>query len=251
MMRRSADVTSFREIDLPAYSDRFRQYVECIESRLGKRIRFLDLASDPSRQGKGTHADMGFCKECFPAVWVDGAQLKGAKSEEALLAHEVIHIELHMIEGFAGIECHNECVSQLQQKMIRFVHNMLEDFVVNTRLRAFGFDRSDDVEESLRDAFSPGTECLVPPWPGEGPREFCYALYFAGTHLNPWCESHHESRLREAYRRKYRKALERADEIIGIVESTPNILVPEGQWSALTKILAMFDLDKGIFRDDP
>lgn len=251
MMRRSADVTSFREIDLPAYSDHFWEYVERIETRLGKRIKWHNVADDRSREGRGTHVDIGFCKQKYPAVWVDRAQLKGEKSEQALLAHEVTHIELHMIEGYASVGCYKECVSELQQKMICFVHIMLEDLVVNTRLKEFGFDRSEDLEENLRVAFSPGTECLVPPWPREGPREFRYALYFAGTYLNPWCKSHHRNRLRQVYRRRYAEALEHADKMMDIVKSTRNVQKREGQWCALTKILAMFDLDRGVFPHDP
>jgi len=251
LTQRSPDVCSFREIDLPAYSDHFWDYVKRIESRLGKRIKWHNVADDRSPEGRRTHVDIGFCKQEYPAVWVDLAQLKGARNQEALLAHEVTHIELAMVEGYALVGYQEECVSKLQLDMVGAVHIMLTDLVANTRLKEFGFDRSEDLEDNLRVAFSPDAECFVPPWPREGPREFRHALYFAGTYLNPWCKSHHESRLREVYRRKHEKALERADEIIGVVKSTPKILEPEGQWSALTKILAMFDLDKGIFPHDP
>lgn len=250
-MRRSSDVYSFQDIDLPAYSDRFRRYIERIESRLGKRIRFLDLASDPSREPRTTHANIQFCKECFPAVWVDLTQLEGARNQKELLAHEATHIELAMVDGYTLVGYHEVCLSELQREMIHAVHIMLTDLVVDTRLKEFGFDRSEEFEHQMKVAIQQERECFVPPWPPVGPREFRCALYLAGTLLSPWCKSHHESRLREVYRRKREKALERADRIIGVVKSTPKILEPEGQWSALTKILAMFGLDKGIFPHDP
>jgi len=244
MMQQSLDFYSLQDIDLSSHSEHFQEYRKRIESRLKKPIRFLDLSDHPSPKADETHVDVKFCVRNFPVVWVKREQLEGSRNREALLAHEATHIELALVERYPLVRPRTEALIPLARRVQRILR-MLTDLVVDERLRASGFDRSDDVEQVANRAVRERQEGkdLVPAYTPPQLREFFYALDLVELYLNPFCKSRHRTRLRRAYKREQRSATKRADEIIGVVKSTDRVLEPEGQKSALQQIAAMFDLD--------
>lgn len=244
MMQQSLDLSSLRDIDLSGYSDHLLEYVARIESRLGKSIRFLDLAGHPSPKADETHIDVEFCVQHFPAAWVEREQLARSRNPEALLAHEATHIELALVEGYPLVEPKTEALIP-EARRVQLILRMLTDLVVDERVATSGFDRSEDFEQAVNIAVRQEREGkdLLPAYAPPQLREFFYALDLAGLCLNPYCKSRHKTRLRKAYKRRHRSAVKRADEIIGIVKSTPKVLEPEGQELALSQIAAVFNLD--------
>lgn len=239
MMQQSPDLSSLQDIDLSSYSEHFQEYRKRIESRLARRIRFIDLASDQSRKEKRTHVDSVFCKKHFPAVFVDCEDLEQRPigSQEALLAHEVTHIELLLVERYPMVGCETEELKPKAERVHR-INIMLQDFVIDKRLAAFGFERWEDFEQSVDNEVRQARKAKNLTC-----GEFQSAVELAGFYLSPWCKSSHQSHLRRVYSERHRNAPERADEIIHIVRSTDKLLQPEGQKSALKQIAAMFDLD--------
>lgn len=244
MMRQSLDISSLRDIDLSLYSDHLLRYVERIESRLGKCIRFLDLATHPSPKDSFTHVDIGFCVQCFPAVWVNREELERVRDREALLAHEATHIELALVESYPMVGWETEELKPKAERVHR-INMMLQDFVVDKRLAAFGFDRSEDFDQRVNTEVRQAREGKDLVWANMRAqrREFQSAVELAGFNLSPWCRSSHQGHLRRVYSKRHRNAPRRAGEIIDIVKSTDKVLEAEGQKLALSQIAAMFDLD--------
>ena len=227
-----------RDIDISIYRN-LKRYVDEVEKELGKAIRFCDAKAGP------TGVDFDFCCKHFPAVWVNRSDLHSVQSAEALLAHEVMHIQLVFIEGYPVVNPLHSASKSAGRAVVQ-MRNVLQDFVVEDRLLKLGFDRSADFEDMVD--FTVKRQRQGPHYiePSADPqhRELIEAFHCARLYLSRYAERRHKDRLRKAYKHSRAFPWAYAKHIIGVVQRTSDILEPEGQHRTVHRVGITFDLDK-------
>lgn len=211
-----------QEIILSDPSDVFLRYKARVERRIGREIRYYDIDThlDPQFRTLASHYDRRLTIVCpFCVIWINRKQFSNAEEAEGVFAHEATHAELDIAEKFPFITRGTCTESEFQ--VLQYLSSFLSDQVVEERLRAFGFDRSDYFCKSLK-KFIRCIRQRIPPFDfsfKEHHLDLVYGIYHAMIHICPHYLGKDIKTLDAIYEDNYPRALEISLDLRAVVHS--------------------------------